>query len=177
MSKILNVIRYPNSVLKTQAKPVEKVDESILELIENMTTTMYESRGIGLAANQVNVLLRVIVVDVNWKDQEGQIVDKNPIALINPEITKESEDLSIYSEGCLSIPGIYEEIERPSAVTVSFLNKDGKKEEIEADGLLATCLQHEIDHLDGKLFIDHLSRLKRNFVVKKYKKQVNENQQ
>lgn len=165
---LLKILTAPDPRLKERALPVEKVDDEIRQLMDNMLETMYAAPGIGLAATQVGVLKRVIVVDVaDTKNGE----EPNPIMLANPEVVKASSDQSIYEEGCLSVPGFYEEVERPETCTIKGLNRDGKEVEIKAEGLLATCLQHEIDHLEGTLFIDHLSRLKRNMIVKKLTKE------
>lgn len=137
-----------------------------------MLQTMYDAPGIGLAACQIGVLKRMFVLDVAEREnEEDECVEREPMVFINPEITWSSEETSVYQEGCLSIPGIYEDVERPSQVRVSFLDRDGKQQEINASGLLATCVQHELDHLDGVLFIDYLSRLKRDRIVKKMTKQ------
>ncbi len=175
MAKILNIVKYPNKLLNTKLEPVKEINSEILELIEDMIATMYASKGIGLAANQVGVNARIAVVDIEWESNDkGEIINTNPLVLINPKITEQSEDKTAYNEGCLSLPGINEEISRPSNIVVEFTNKEGKTETISADGLLATCIQHEIDHLNGKMFIDYLSRLKKGFVLKKYKKLLNE---
>ncbi len=163
---LLPILVAPDPRLKTKAKPVEAVDDDLRKLIDDMLETMYEAPGIGLAAPQVGVLKRLLVLDVAGKDDPPA-----PMAFINPEIVWESDDLNVYEEGCLSIPAHYAEVERPAAVRVRYLDRDGKRQEIEADGLLATCLQHEIDHLDGKLFIDYLSSLKRNMILRKLKKE------
>ena len=130
-----------------------------------MLETMYDAPGIGLAAIQIGVPRRLLVIDVA---REGE--EKTPIVFINPEILKVSDDISTYEEGCLSIPDYYAEVERPASLTVQYVGRDGKQQTVEADGLLATCLQHEIDHLNGVLFIDHISRLKRDMVIKKFTK-------
>ena len=152
-------------ILNKVCRPVEEMTPKIQELIEDMLETMYDAPGIGLAAIQVGVARRMLVIDVS---REGE--EKTPLVFINPEIIKSSDERSIYEEGCLSIPDYYAEVERPAIVTVKSLDRDGKEQITEADGLLATCLQHEIDHLNGVLFIDHISRLKRDMVLKKWKK-------
>ncbi|MCL2566985.1 MAG: peptide deformylase [Alphaproteobacteria bacterium] len=165
---ILNVIAYPNAVLKQKAKPILEINNRIKTLAKNMLETMYAKNGIGLAGNQVNELLRIIVIDLQIEEAF------NPIVLINPEIIWQSIELEERDEGCLSIIGISATVKRPAQVKVAYLNLKGEKTEIAADGLLATCLQHEIDHLDGILFIDRISKLKRDMLVKKYKKQIAE---
>ena len=160
------IITLPDAVLRQRSEAVSVVDDDVRTLIDDMFETMYDAPGIGLAAVQIAVPKRVIVVDVA-KDEAPPA----PLALINPEIVWSSEEKSVYSEGCLSIPDYYEEVERPAKVKVRFLDRLGAEGLIDADGLLATCLQHEIDHLDGVLFIDHLSRLKRDRVIKKFQKQ------
>lgn len=170
------IIILPDSQLRQISTPVTGVDDGIRGLMDDMLETMYDAPGIGLAAIQVAVAKRVIVVDVAKRepgdadDPEKIVEKKNPIFLVNPEITWVSEEKSVYEEGCLSIPEYYAEVERPARVKVGFLDRMGMKQEIEADGLLATCLQHEIDHLNGVLFIDHISRLKRERVIKKFAK-------
>ncbi|MDQ0505180.1 peptide deformylase [Xanthobacter agilis] len=159
------ILIIPDSKLRTISEPVGKIDSEIKKLVEDMFETMYEAPGIGLAAIQVGVQRRVITIDIARED-EG----KKPVALINPEIIAASEETSVYSEGCLSIPEYYEEVERPARVAVRFQDVDGAVREVEADGLFATCIQHEIDHLNGVLFIDHISKLKRDRVMKKFTK-------
>lgn len=158
----LPIVLAPDPVLKTKAKPVEAVDDSIRQLMDDMLETMYAAPGIGLAANQIGVLKRVLVLDVA---REGDA--PKPIGMANPEVVWRSDEMSTYNEGCLSLPEHYADITRPAAVRVRYIDRDGAKQEIEADGLLATCIQHEIDHLDGILFVDHLSALKRNMILKK----------
>jgi peptide deformylase len=152
---VLSILRYPDPRLHRIAQPVEKVDDSIRQLIADMSETMYEAPGIGLAATQVDRHIRLIVMDVSEEKNELRV-------FINPEIVNSSDDRKTYEEGCLSVPGIYEEVERPEAITVKALDRDGRPFVIEADGLLAVCLQHEIDHLNGKVFVQYLSRLKQN---------------
>jgi peptide deformylase len=159
------ILIIPDSKLRTISEPVGKIDSEIKKLVEDMFETMYEAPGIGLAAIQVGVQRRVITIDVARED-EG----KKPVAFINPEIIAASEETSVYSEGCLSIPEYYEEVERPARVAVRFQDVDGAVREVEANGLFATCIQHEIDHLNGVLFIDHISKLKRDRVMKKFTK-------
>ena len=157
---LLNILRYPDPRLNLVTKPVEQVDERIKQLVADMAETMYAAPGIGLAATQVNVHERVVVIDLTETHDQLQV-------FINPEITWSSDTLQSYEEGCLSIPGIYDKVERPDAVTVTALDLDGKPFTLETDGLLAVCIQHEIDHLNGKLFIQHLSRLKQNRIRQK----------
>ncbi len=163
----LSIITLPHPALKTVSKPIERVDDVIVAQMDAMLNAMYTAPGIGLAANQVNCLNRVIVMDIDWKKDGSK---KNPIRMANPEIVWQSEERAVMEEGCLSIPGQLAEVERPEAVRVRYLDHTGELQEIMADGLLATCVQHEIDHLDGILFIDHLSTLKRNMLLRKYKK-------
>ena len=155
----------PDPLLRQQSKPVETVDSEIQRLADDMLETMYDAPGIGLAAIQIGVPRRMLVIDLSRDDEENK-----PQVFINPEILKVSDDVSTYEEGCLSIPDYYAEVERPASLTVGYVDRDGKQQTIEADGLLATCLQHEIDHLNGVLFIDHISRLKRDMVIKKFTK-------
>ena len=159
------LIILPDPVLRLVSKPVERVDGALRKLADDMLATMYDAPGIGLAAIQVGEPLRMLVIDLA---KEGET--PAPQVFINPEVVESSEARSVYEEGCLSIPDYYAEVERPSAVRVKYLDRDGKTQEIEAEGLLATCLQHEIDHLNGVLFIDHISKLKRDMVVKKFRK-------
>ncbi|ACK50097.1 peptide deformylase [Methylocella silvestris BL2] len=162
------IIILPDKRLRLVARPVASVDSEVRALMDDMLETMYEAPGIGLAATQIAVDRRVIVLDVAKRRDDSAKAD--PICLANPEILWASEELSSYEEGCLSIPEFYEEVFRPEKVRVGYLDRDGRRREIEADGLLATCLQHEIDHLNGVLFIDHISRLKRARIIKKFEK-------
>ena len=166
---ILEIIRYPDPFLKTHASRVEAVDESVRTLIDNMVETMYYARGIGLASVQVGDTRRVVVLDVPDEDEKDRTKGKNLIALVNPEIVL-VEGETTYEEGCLSLPGITADVDRAAKVKVQALDRDGNPFEIEAEGLLAIALQHEIDHLNGIIFIDRLSRLKRELVKRKYKK-------
>jgi len=160
-----DIIILPDRRLRLVSEPIEAVDTGIRRLADDMFETMYDAPGIGLAAIQVGVAKRLITMDLARKDE-----DKKPEVYINPEIVWSSEELSIYEEGCLSIPEYYEDVERPTRVKVRYLDLEGAARELEAEGLLATCLQHEIDHLNGVLFIDHLSKLKRSRVIKKFTK-------
>jgi peptide deformylase len=159
------ILILPDPKLRLVSEPVAKVSSGLSPLIDDMFETMYDAPGIGLAAIQVGVPQRIVTIDTTRQDEP-----KKPIALINPEILWSSDEMSRYEEGCLSIPEYYEEVERPAKVRVRFTDRDGAACEMEAEGLLATCLQHEIDHLEGKLFIDHISRLKRERVIKKFTK-------
>jgi peptide deformylase len=159
------IIVLPDPRLRVVSEPVKKVDGELRKLVDDMFETMYDAPGIGLAAIQVGVPKRVVTADLAKKDEP-----RNPQVFINPEIVSSSEELSVYEEGCLSIPEIHEDVERPTRVRVRYMDLAGKAQEVEADGLLATCLQHEIDHINGVLFIDHISRLKRDRIVKKFTK-------
>ncbi|MDO4231773.1 MAG: peptide deformylase [Lautropia sp.] len=161
---VLDILKYPDARLHTVAERVATVDDRIRKLVADMAETMYAAPGIGLAATQVNVHERVVVIDLTETHDNLQV-------FINPEITWHSDTLQSYEEGCLSIPGIYDKVERPDRVNVTALDLDGKPFSIEADGLLAVCIQHEIDHLDGKLFIQYLSRLKQSRIRQKVLKQ------
>jgi len=162
---ILPIIVIPDPILREPSKPVERVDESLRKFADNMLETMYDAPGVGLAAIQVAEPIRMLTVDVSEKEEEPQ-----PRIFINPKVVQVSDKPNVYEEGCLSIPDVYAEIERPAEVTVEYLDLSGEQKSIKADGLLATVLQHEIDHLDGKLFIDYLSKLNREMVVRKFKK-------
>ena len=162
---IKDIITVPDETLKKISSPIEKVGQNEKKLIKDLFETMYHSNGIGLAAVQVGILKRILVLDVsNKKDQ------KKPISFINPIIKRVSNETSIYEEGCLSIPDTFIEIERPKICEVEYIDIDGKKKFLKCDGLLSTCLQHEINHLDGKLIIDNLSKLKRDLIIKKISK-------
>jgi peptide deformylase len=162
---IREIIKLPDKRLRLVSEPVKQIDAGIRKLVDDMFQTMYKAPGIGLAAIQVGVAKRVITMDLSKKED-----DHEPQVFINPEILWQSEERVKFEEGCLSIPDYYEEVERPAEVKVKYLDLAGKKREIDAKGLLATCLQHEIDHINGVLFIDHLSKLKRDRVVKKFTK-------
>tara|TARA_B100000575_G_C23126260_1_gene652547 strand:- start:429 stop:953 length:525 start_codon:yes stop_codon:yes gene_type:complete len=163
------IIIEPDPILRKKSQPVEKIDNQLKLLMNDMLETMYAAPGIGLAAVQVGILRRVIVIDISKEEEK-----KNPLFLINPEIKFRSKNTSVYEEGCLSLPGHFAEIERPSECNLNFLDLEGEKKEIKAKGLLATCIQHEIDHLDGVLFIDYLSKLKKDMIIKKLVKQKKE---
>ncbi|MFY8099512.1 MAG: peptide deformylase [Allorhizobium sp.] len=162
---LLPIITIPDTKLRQVSAPIERVDAELLAFADDMLATMYEAPGIGLAAIQVAVPRRLVVIDVAGKEEPPA-----PQVFINPSIVWRSDERSVYEEGCLSIPEYYAEVERPAKVRVAYIDRTGEKREVEADGLLATCLQHEIDHLDGKLFIDYLSKLKRDMVVRKFTK-------
>lgn len=159
----LPILQYPDPRLHKIAKPVDVVDDRIRALVRDMAETMYDAPGVGLAATQVDVHERVVVIDVS----EGS---NTLMTFINPEIVWASEECKVYEEGCLSVPGVYDEVERPAQVKVRALNEQGAPFEIEADGLLAVCIQHEIDHLNGKVFVEYLSSLKQNRIRTKIKK-------
>ena len=163
---VRDIIVIPDKRLRLKSEPVGKIDDSIRKLAEEMFEAMYAAPGIGLAAIQLGEPKRVVTIDLAKKDDP-----KKPQVLINPEILWTSEEKNVHEEGCLSIPEYYEEVERPAEVKVKYTDLEGKAHEVHATGLLATCLQHEIDHLNGVLFIDHLSKLKRTRVIKKYSKQ------
>jgi peptide deformylase len=159
------ILTAPDPRLQAVSMDVETVTDAIRTLIDDMTDSMYAADGIGLAAVQIGVPKRVIVIDLDQK--EGK---KNPRAFVNPKITWASEEMAVFEEGCLSVPEIWDDVERPARIKAEYLDRDGKKQLLEADGMLATCLQHEMDHLNGVLFIDHLSRLKRSMAIKKLTK-------
>ncbi len=156
------IIIEPDNILREKSEPIEKVDDELKILMDDMLETMYAAPGIGLAAVQVGILKRLIVIDIS-KNDEG----KDPLFLVNPEIIFRSKKTSTYEEGCLSLPGHYAEIERPAECHINYIDYNGKQKNLKADGLLATCIQHEIDHLDGVLFIDYLSKLKKDMILKK----------
>jgi len=162
---IKDIITVPDETLKKISKPIEKVGVNEKKLINDLFETMYNSNGIGLAAVQVGILKRILVIDVSNKDEK-----KEPLSFINPIIKKISDETSVYEEGCLSIPDTFIEIERPKICEVEYIDLDGKIQNLKCDGLLSTCLQHEINHLDGKLIIDHLSKLKKDLIIKKISK-------
>lgn len=168
---VLSIVEVPDPRLRLVSKPVDALDDEVRALVADMVETMYAAQGIGLAAIQVGVDKRVLVIDLqDREDEEGKPVH-DPKAYINPEILSVSEELSTYNEGCLSIPEQYAEVKRPARARVRWLDESGAAHEQDLDGLLATCMQHEIDHLNGVLFIDHVSRLKRDMLLKKLAKQ------
>lgn len=177
---ILPIVVAPAPLLKMKSEPVETITPEIKQLLDDMLDTMYASNGIGLSAVQVGVLKRVIVVDTEWEspryrtEGEERSGEKpkpgKPIKMINPEIVESTPDESPYLEGCLSFPGQFSEVVRPSGIRVKYLDENGKEHQIDADGLLSTCLQHEIDHMNGVVFVDHISTLKRDMILRKLKK-------
>ncbi len=164
---LLPILQFPDPRLHTVAKPVAQVDDRIRQLVRDMAETMYAAPGVGLAATQVNVHERVVVIDVS---EEGDDL----LALINPEIIWKSDDKQVYEEGCLSVPGVYDKVERSASIRVRALNEQGETYEFDAEGLLAVCVQHELDHLLGKVFVEYLSPLKQNRIKTKLKKQAKE---
>ena len=162
---IRKILTEPDPFLRQKSTDVEKVDNNIRKLMDDMLETMYDAPGIGLAAIQIGVPKRVIVIDL-YRDEK-----KTPMYFVNPKIIVKSEINSTYEEGCLSVPGQFAEVDRPDKCHISYLDYNGQKQELKAEGLLATCIQHEMDHLEGILFIDYLSKLKKNFIVKKLSKQ------
>ena len=167
---VRDILILPDKRLRLVSKPVAKIDAATKRLVEEMFETMYDAPGIGLAAIQIGEPRRIVTMDLAKKDEP-----KEPQVFINPEVVEESGEKNIHEEGCLSIPEYYEEVERPAAVKIRYLDLDGKQHEIEANGLLATCIQHEIDHLNGILFVDHLSTLKRDMLLRKVRKWAKEN--
>lgn len=161
---ILTILEYPDPRLRTTAKPVEEVTDRIRQIIDDMFETMYAAPGIGLAATQVNIHQQIIVIDLSEEKN-------SPLVFINPKITIFNEELDTYDEGCLSVPGFYETVKRPVGVKIEALDRNGEPFKLEPDGLLAICIQHEIDHLNGKLFVDYLSSMKRQRIRKKLEKQ------
>ena len=163
------ILIEPDPILRKKCEPLEKVDIETKKLMDDMLETMYAAPGIGLAAIQVGILRRLVVIDISKAEEK-----KNPIFLINPQIIHKSKKTSVYEEGCLSLPGQFAEIERPAECTLKYIDYNGKEKELKADGLLATCVQHEVDHLNGILFIDYLSKLKKDMIIKKLVKQQKE---
>jgi len=162
---LLPIIIAPDPRLKLKCEVVDEVTDNIRKLIDNMLETMYNAPGIGLAAPQIGVTKRIIVVDVSKHDEDNQ-----PYKMINPEIIWHSDELVDYEEGCLSLPKQYAEVKRPNAIHIRYIDTEGNTQEIKANDVLATCIQHEIDHLDGKLFVDHVSKLRRDLIIRKLKK-------
>ncbi|OUW60449.1 MAG: peptide deformylase [Candidatus Pelagibacter sp. TMED203] len=160
------ILIEPDPILRKKSSPLEKVDDQTRKLMKDMLETMYKAPGIGLAATQIGILKRIIVIDISKNEEK-----KTPLFLVNPEIIFRSKNTSVYEEGCLSLPGQFAEIERPAECHLKYINFDGKTKELKADGLLSTCIQHEVDHLNGILFIDYLSKLKKNMIIKKLLKQ------
>jgi peptide deformylase len=168
---ILPIIETPDPLLRQISSPVEEVTDALRALIDDMFETMYAAPGIGLAAIQVGTPKRILVIDLQEPEEEEGPPVRQPMVFINPEIVRASEELQIYNEGCLSVPEMYAEVERPAQIRARWLDREGVQHEEDIDGLLAICLQHEMDHLEGILFIDHLSRLKRDMILKKLAKQ------
>lgn len=162
---VLPIVVAPDPRLKKKAQPVEQVDDEIRALMDDMLDTMYGANGIGLAAPQVGVAKRVVVIDLSTENEKA-----NPIRMANPEIIWASDDVSARDEGCLSLPDHFTEVKRPSSVKIRYIDHENEIREMEADGMLATCLQHELDHLNGTLFVDHVSSLKRNMILRKLQK-------
>ncbi len=181
-----DIVTLPDPVLRQVSSEIETVDDEVRRLLDDMLETMYDAPGIGLAAIQIGVPKRIVTIDISTRGRDDErsgeneadeapegrdeILPAGPLFLINPVILSTSDERSVYEEGCLSIPDYYAEVERPAGVRVRYVGYDGKEQELTADGLLATCIQHEIDHLDGRLFIDYLSKLKRDLVVRKFAK-------
>ena len=163
------ILIEPDPILRKKCEPLEQVNNEVRRLMEDMLETMYDAPGIGLAAVQIGILKRLVVIDIT-KDEKK----KDPLFLINPVIIKKSDKTSIYEEGCLSLPGQYAEIERPAECFLKYVDLNGKEKELKAEGLLSTCIQHEVDHLNGVLFIDYLSKLKKDMIIKKLVKQKKE---
>jgi len=161
---ILEILEFPDPRLRTVAKPVANVDDATRKLLDDMFETMYDAPGIGLAATQINVHQQIVVMDLSEEKND-------PLVFINPKVTVLSEETEPYDEGCLSVPGFYEEVERPNKISVKALDRQGEAFELEPDGLLAVCIQHEMDHLNGKLFVDYISPMKRQRIRKKLEKQ------
>ena len=162
---ILTIIKAPDPILKKRCIPVDAVDDEIRRLMDDMLETMYAAPGVGLAAPQVAIHKRIVVVDAADRNSE-----RSPLQLANPEIIKKSDDIATFDEGCLSFPDQFAEVERPASVRIRYIDYNNAPQEIEAEGLLSTCIQHEIDHLDGRLFVDHISMLKRNMILRKMAK-------
>jgi peptide deformylase len=169
---LLTILEVPDPGLRAVAKPVAEIDDAVRTIVSDMFDTMYDARGIGLAATQVGILQRIVVIDLQEPESDAEDAKpvRKPLVFINPELVSVSEETATYNEGCLSIPEQYAEVERPARCRVKWLDGEGVSHEQDCDGLLATCIQHEIDHLNGVLFIDHISRLKRDMVLKKLAK-------
>ncbi len=184
---ILPIINIPDPILRVESKPVERFDDQLHSFLDDMLDTMYDAPGIGLAAIQVGEPLRVFTVDCTERAEneeagdgepqrsESDVEKRNPIFIINPKIVAWTDTPSVYEEGCLSIPDFYAEVERPEGITIKYQDKNGNEQLLEADGLLSTCIQHEYDHLNGTLFIDHISKLKRDMVIRKFTKIAKQN--
>ena len=168
---VLEIKLLPDPILRKKASPLEKVSEEVKTILNDMAETVYDAPGIGLAGNQVGILMRLVVMDCSTDEE-----DPNLIKMINPEIINSSDEKEELEEGCLSIPDHKSIVKRPAKVKVKYLNIDGIEQTLDAEGLLAACVQHEIDHLNGILFVDHISRLKRDMILRKVKKQLRENE-
>ena len=169
----LPIIKLPDPILRTVSKPVLHVDAAVRAFLDDMLETMYVAPGIGLAAIQVGHPIRALVMDISARESKakgGEVVAKKPICMINPQILHRSETTRTYEEGCLSIPEYYAHVERPDGVLVRYIDRNGQQQEMLCEDILATCVQHEMDHLDGKLFIDYLGRLKRDMIIRKFVK-------
>ena len=162
---IKKILIEPDPILRKKSDPVQAVDDHVRKLMDDMIETMYKAPGIGLAATQIGILKRIVVIDISKDDEK-----KNPLFIVNPEIINQSKNTSIHEEGCLSLPGQFAEIERPAECTLKYIDYHGKEKKLKANGLLATCIQHEVDHLNGILFIDYLSKLKKDIIIKKVSK-------
>ena len=160
------IVIEPDPILRKKCEPLEQVDANTKKLMDDMLETMYAAPGIGLAAVQIGILKRLVVIDISKSEEK-----KKPLFLINPQIINQSKKTSVYEEGCLSLPGQFAEIERPAECSLKYIDYNGKEKELKAEGLLATCIQHEVDHLNGVLFIDYLSKLKKDMIIKKLVKQ------
>tara|TARA_B100001564_G_C20645861_1_gene674396 strand:- start:1344 stop:1865 length:522 start_codon:yes stop_codon:yes gene_type:complete len=156
------IVIEPDPILRKKCEPIEKIDDNTRKLLDDMLETMYDAPGIGLAAVQVGILRRLVVIDISKNEEK-----KDPLFLVNPKILNRSKETSVYEEGCLSLPGQFAEIERPAKCVLKYTDYNGKDKELKAEGLLATCIQHEVDHLNGVLFIDYLSKLKKDMIIKK----------
>jgi len=169
---VLNILEVPDPGLRAVAKPVAQVDDAVRAIVADMFDTMYDARGIGLAATQVGIERRIVVIDLQEPESDAEDAKpvRTPMVFVNPELVSVSDETALYNEGCLSIPDQYAEVERPARCRVKWLDDEGAAQEGDFDGLLSTCIQHEIDHLNGVLFIDHISRLKRDMVLKKLAK-------
>ncbi len=165
MTHLYPILTIPDAVLRTEAAVIERVDDELRQLADDMLATMYDAPGVGLAAPQIGILRRLIVMDAARDDDPP-----GPLVMVNPEILALSDEMRVHEEGCLSIPEVTAEVERPAEIRVAYLDREGKPQEAELEGILATIVQHEIDHLNGVLFIDYLSRLKRDMIVKKFTK-------
>ena len=163
---LLEILTVPNPLLKRKSEKVEKIDDALRKTLDDMLETMYDAPGVGLAAPQVGILKRMVVIDVSREDEP-----KRPYKMINPVITAHSDETVVHDEGCLSVPEQYAPVERYETVTAEYTDENGKRQTVRADGLLAICIQHELEHLDGKLFIDHLSKVKRDMIVRRVEKE------